>query len=94
MIALLGCLKEKLRDIFRNNTKRKSKGGSAMAKNANYNFSVQKQPSSPMGSGSFANMPEKPMIMKFSEVDGMRDGLVNSLTSSLKDTSKIHENQR
>ena len=63
-------------------------------KNANYDFDKQKQPESPMGKGSFANMPEKPIMQDYSKEYGMRDGLINSFTATLEKTSKIHENQR
>lgn len=62
-------------------------------KNANYDFKKQKEPEKPMGSGSFANMPKEPIYGSFGEPE-LRDGLINSFSCSVKELSKIHENQR
>jgi hypothetical protein len=62
-------------------------------KNANYDFSVQKEPANPFGHGQFANMPEKPMFMGFDREHSYRDGIVNSFTVGLTDLTKIHENE-
>lgn len=62
-------------------------------KNANYNFASQKEPLRKMGEGSFANMPEKPMLMSFGKPT-YRDGIVNSFSSSVGEVSEIEENQR
>lgn len=62
-------------------------------KNANYNFSVQKEPPKPMGSGSFANMPDGAFVKPYSKNHGMRDGIINSFTCDITETSGIHENE-
>ncbi len=62
--------------------------------NANYDYGVQNQPSERMGRGEFANMPSKPMISPYGRAQTYRDGLVESLTDSVKRKSKISENQR
>ena len=46
-----------------------------------------------MGRGSFANMPEKPIYMTFSDKSDYRDGLVNKLTDAVIDVSSIYENE-
>lgn len=66
----------------------------AKNKNANYDFAKQKEPKSPMGQGSFANMPDKPIMMGFSGEHDYRDGIVNSFTSNIRYVSDIDENQR
>lgn len=63
-------------------------------KNANYNFEMQKDPSLPMGQGDFANMPRDAKYMTFSKDHSYRDGIINSFTNTLVDTSDIYENQR
>lgn len=62
-------------------------------KNANYDFASQKQPVKNMGSGSFANLPDKPIMASYGP-PVYRDGLVNSFTASLSDLSGIKENGR
>lgn len=62
-------------------------------KNANYDFARQKEPLRNMGQSSFANMPEKPMLMGFGKAT-YRDGLINSFSASIDEISEIHENQR
>ena len=61
--------------------------------NANYDFK-QKAPMAPMGHGSFANMPEKPMFASFAKNGDYRDGLVNSFTCNIDELSKVDENGR
>jgi hypothetical protein len=63
-------------------------------KNANYDFGMQKDPITPMGYGDFANMPKEAKYMTFSKDNSYRDGIVNSFTNTLVDTSDIYENQR
>jgi len=63
--------------------------------NANYDFEVQKEPRSPMGHGSFANMPEQPMFMGFAKDGGTyRDGIINSFSCKVSEISDIDENER
>jgi hypothetical protein len=62
--------------------------------NANYDFSRQVDPNSPMGHGEFANMPEKPIMREYSNEPQYRDGLINSFTSNIRDVSDICENER
>lgn len=63
-------------------------------KNANYNFRDQVEPDQRMGAGDFANMPPGPKLMKFSKQHSYRDGIINSFTSSVTETSDIYENRR
>lgn len=62
-------------------------------RNANYDFSVQKEPSDPYGHGQFANLPQRPMFMEFDHEHTYRDGIVNSFTVGITETSKINENE-
>lgn len=62
-------------------------------KNANYDFAVQKQPKKPMGSGSFANMPEQPIMANYGP-PSYRDGVPNNFACYIDETSGIHENER
>ena len=62
-------------------------------KNANYGFE-RDAPPSPMGSGSFANLPSDPMYMTVSGTWDMRDGLRNSPVTSVDEISKVKENMR
>lgn len=64
------------------------------AKNANYDYKSQKQPVTPMGQGSFANMPEEPIMRPYGQAASYRDGIINSFSSNITDTSEIHENER
>lgn len=63
--------------------------------NANYDFKDQKEPKSPMGHGSFANLPDHPMFMGFGK-DGAtyRDGIINSFSCKVSEVSDIDENER
>lgn len=61
---------------------------------ANYDFKKQKDPKTPMGAGSFANMPDRPIFMTFAKDADYRDGIINSFTTTIEDTSDICENQR
>jgi len=62
-------------------------------KNANYSFK-DKEPSKRMGQGEYANMPDKPIQMKFSDKCDMRDGIRNSFVCSVEEISGIEENHR
>lgn len=63
-------------------------------KNANYNFEVQKDPARRMGQGDYANLPPEPKMMAFSKKPDYRDGLINSFTCNVSETSDIYENER
>ncbi len=62
-------------------------------RNANYDFSIQKEPAKPYGHGEYANLPQRPMLMAFDHEHTYRDGIVNSFTVGLTETSKINENE-
>lgn len=62
-------------------------------KNANYDFSVQKQPSKRMGQGQYTNLPDKAMIKDFGFKKHYRDGIVNDFTTSLTDVTGMIENE-
>lgn len=64
-----------------------------MSFNANYDFK-RHAPHSPMGHGSFANMPEKPIFATFSREDNFRDGIQNNPVMSVDLLSKVDENMR
>lgn len=59
---------------------------------ANYDKKAR-EPSRMMGHGSFANMPDHPIYMKFSDKADYRDGLMNKFTDSVEQVSDIHENE-
>ena len=61
--------------------------------NANYNFSVQQEPITRMGDKDFANMPDRPMYLRFDNRDSYRDGIINSYTAGITEVSDIHENE-
>lgn len=61
--------------------------------NANYNFSVQQEPITRMGDKDFANMPDRPMYLRFDNRSSYRDGIINSFTYGITETSDIHENE-
>ena len=62
-------------------------------KSANYDYSVQKEPEDPFGHGQYANLPQRPMFMEFDHEHTYRDGIVNSFTVGITETSGIHENE-
>lgn len=59
--------------------------------NANYDYK-QHAPKVPMGSGSFANMPTKPMRMELSGRWDMRDAIRNSPICTLNEITEVDEN--
>lgn len=59
---------------------------------ANYEFYKMHDPVVPMGNGSFANLPEKPILAQFSRNHEHRDGITNSFTIDLDSLSSIEEN--
>jgi len=61
---------------------------------ANYVFYQKASPGVPMGSGSFANMPEKPIITTFSGQHEHRDGITNSFTTDVEFISDVAENRK
>jgi hypothetical protein len=61
-------------------------------KNANYDYSIQNEPKSRMGKDSFANLPQEPMIAGYSQKIYYRDGIPNSFSHSIEETSGIHSN--
>lgn len=62
-------------------------------RNANYDFAVQKEPISRMGSRDYANLPQQPKYMTFDKEHTYRDGIVNSFTVGITDISGINENE-
>jgi hypothetical protein len=61
-------------------------------KNANYD-GKQNMPATPMGSGSFANLPNKPMYADFA-APTYRDGIINNFTCSVNELSEVGENEK
>ena len=61
---------------------------------ANYEFYKMHEPAVPMGSGSFANLPEHPILATFSRDHEHRDGITNSFSTDLDSISGIEENRR
>lgn len=61
---------------------------------ANYEFYKEREPTIPMGNGSFSNMPELPIIATFSRLHEHRDGIINSFSTDLDSISSIEENRR
>lgn len=61
--------------------------------NANYDFK-QHAPRTPMGSGSFANMPSQPILRGFSGKCDYRDGIQNNPVMSVDMLSEVDENMR
>ena len=61
-------------------------------KTANYDFE-QIMPRNNMGAGSFANMPEQPMIRPYAHSKNIVSGVVNDFSCGLEEESGIYENQ-
>ncbi len=61
--------------------------------NANYGFE-QHAPKTPMGHGSFANLPKDPIYMTLSGKWDMRDGVRNGPVTSVNEYSGVDENMR
>lgn len=59
---------------------------------ANYEFYKEREPAIPLGSGSFANLPERPILATFSRNHEHRDGITNSFSVDLDRLSGIEEN--
>lgn len=64
----------------------------AKDKNANYDYSIQDEPMKRMGKNDFANMPEEPIMADYSHKIFYRDGIPNSFSHSVEETSGIHSN--
>lgn len=74
-------------DLGRNNpTKR------PVDKNANYNFADQQDPKRPMGHGSYANMPDHPIMLPFAKEGTYRDGIINNFNQGIEEVSDLYEN--
>lgn len=61
--------------------------------NANYGFE-QHCPKTPMGHGSFANLPVDPFFAPLSGKWDMRDGVRNSPVTSINMESHVDENMK
>lgn len=61
--------------------------------NANYGFQ-QHAPKTPMGNGSFANLPLEPIFTTLSGKWDLRDGIRNGPITSVNDISQVDENMR
>lgn len=59
-------------------------------KNKNYD-SDKKAPSRPMGSGSFANLPDSPIVKAFSKSHDYRGGILNNWACDLDTLSGVDE---
>jgi len=60
---------------------------------ANYD-NKQHAPRSPMGHGSFANLPNQPIFTTFSKKCDYRDGIKNNPVMSVDLLSEVDENMR
>ena len=65
---------------------------SRFKKSANYD-GEQHEPRKAMGSGSFANLPGKPLYAGFGKPE-YRDGIINSFTCAVDELSDVGENHR
>lgn len=63
-------------------------------RNANYDFNRQVDPTKRMGGGEHANLPQQPKYLRFGHNNDYRDGIINSFSLNIVETSDIHENQR
>lgn len=70
---------------------KKAKGISKPEANANYDYN-QHAPKSPMGHGSFANLPKEPMYRSFSGKSDLRSGVQNNPVMSVNFISEVDEN--
>ncbi len=61
---------------------------------ANYEFYKSHEPTVPMGSGSYANLPNSPIITTFSRDHQHRDGIINSFAADVAEISGIEENRK
>jgi hypothetical protein len=61
-------------------------------KTVNYDF-MQKEPSQNMGQGSFAQLPDQPIMRPYGRPTDMRSGVINSFPCGIEDISGIYENQ-
>lgn len=70
---------------------KKEKG--KLGQNANYGFQ-QHAPKTPMGNGSFANLPLEPFFTDLSGKWDMRDGIRNGPVTTVNEVSQVVENMR
>ena len=66
---------------------------SQLGNNANYGFE-KSAPKTPMGHGSFANLPVEPFFAPLSGKWDMRDGIRNSPVTSVNMESHVDENMK
>ena len=64
-----------------------------LGKTENYDFDRQMEPVSRMGDSDFANMPNAPVMKKFSNSHNYRSGVINDFSCGLEDESGIYENK-
>lgn len=65
-----------------------------VGEDANYDFEAQVAPPKNMGSGSFANLPDKPMYLSYGKAHCYRDGITNDFDTNVYDVSEIPENRK
>lgn len=65
----------------------------ASMKDPVYNKNSHNQPEKRMGSGSFANLPDEPIMRNYSRSHNMRSGVINAYECGLEDDTGIHENR-
>lgn len=61
--------------------------------NLNYDFEEQVEPKRRMGQGKPSNLPQEPIMEKFSNKISYRGGIPNSFTASISEISGIEENR-
>lgn len=66
--------------------------GHNASQNANYDFK-QYAPKTPMGHGSFANLPSEPIFKTFSGKTDYRGGIPNNPVMSVDMISEVDENR-
>lgn len=64
-----------------------------LGKTANYDFEKQDEPTKRMGSINFANLPDAPIMKKFSRSHNHRSGVINDFSCGLEEDSGIEENK-
>lgn len=65
----------------------------AKAKNPNYDFNKQKEPSKRMGQGEYQNLPQSVVVRAFPKSNPMRSGVTNSFVEDISVVSGIDENR-
>jgi len=71
---------------------KKAKGISKPEANANYDYK-KFAPKTPMGHGSFANLPKEAMFRTFSGKADSRSGVQNNPVMSVNMISEVNENE-